>query len=75
MTPIMSTLELNRAAKQALIDALGFDGMIRFVRQFEPGSGDYTKDRHQWLDKITPEEFFAQMEQASASITDEPLNE
>jgi len=47
-------LDLNRAGRQALMDALGYDGMIRFVRQFEPGSGDYTRERHQWLDQTTP---------------------
>jgi hypothetical protein len=24
--------------------------MIRFMQQFELGSGDYTQERHQWLD-------------------------
>jgi len=23
--------------------------MVRFLQQFETGSGDYTKDRHRWL--------------------------
>lgn len=55
MTAILSPLELNRIGKQALVDALGFDGMIRFIRQFDPSTGDYTKERHQWLDEITSE--------------------
>ena len=32
---------------------LGLVGMIRFMQQFEMGQGDYSKDRHQWLDKYT----------------------
>lgn len=44
---MMTPLEINRIGYKALIDALGFDGMIRFLRQFDPGSGDYTKERHQ----------------------------
>ncbi|MBW4622082.1 MAG: hypothetical protein KME17_22355 [Cyanosarcina radialis HA8281-LM2] len=59
----MTPLEINRVGYKALIDALGFDGTIRFLRQFEPGSGDYTKERHQWLDKLTAEDIFAQIRQ------------
>ncbi|WP_204139360.1 hypothetical protein [Halomicronema sp. CCY15110] len=65
MKPIRSPIELNRAGKQALIEALGFDGMIRFIRQFEPSSGNYTEERHQWLDRLTADEVFAQIKQAS----------
>ncbi len=54
----MTPLEINRLGYQALTDALGFDGMIRFLRQFELGYGDYTKERHQWLDKFTVEDIF-----------------
>ena len=60
---MMTPLEINRIGYKALIDALGFDGMIRFLRQFEPGSGDYTKERHQWLDQFTIEDIFTQIEQ------------
>jgi len=31
----------------------GLAGMIRFMEQFETGKGDYSKDRHQWLDEYT----------------------
>ena len=61
---MMTPLEINRLGYKALIEALGFDGMIRFLRQFEPGSGDYTKERHQWLDQFTIEDIFTQIEQA-----------
>ena len=63
MTPILSPLELNLASKQALIEALGFDDMVRFIRQFEPGSGDYAEERHQWLDQLTPDGIFTQIKQ------------
>lgn len=55
---MMTPIEINRLGYQALTDALGFDGMIRFLRQFELGYGDYTKERHQWLDKFTVEDIF-----------------
>jgi len=60
---MMTPLEVNRLGYQALTNALGFDGMIRFLRQFEMGSGDYTKDRHQWLDQFTVEDIFNQVQQ------------
>jgi len=54
----MTSLEINRLGYQVLSDALGFDGMVRFLRQFELGTGDYTRDRHQWLDQFTVEDIF-----------------
>jgi hypothetical protein len=26
--------------------------MVRFLQQFEIGRGDYSKERHDWLDKM-----------------------
>lgn len=53
---------LDRGYK-ALVDALGIVDAIRFIRHFSPGYGDYTKERHQWLDKLSAEELFAEMRQ------------
>jgi hypothetical protein len=39
-------------ALEALARELGPVGMVRFLQQFESGSGDYTAERRQWLDKI-----------------------
>lgn len=41
--------ELNQKAKALLISGLGPVGYARFIQQYEEGSGDYTKDREQWL--------------------------
>lgn len=49
----MTPIELNRKDFRALVDALGYADAIRFIRQYDNGSGDYTKERHQWLDKLT----------------------
>jgi hypothetical protein len=59
---MMTPLEINRLGYQVLADTLGFDGMIRFLRQFEVGSGDDTKARHQWLDQFTVEDIFNQVQ-------------
>jgi hypothetical protein len=38
---------------EALRDRLGRAGMIRFLQQFEKGQGDYARERHEWVDRIT----------------------
>jgi hypothetical protein len=55
----LTTTELDEIGLRALLKALGPTGMVRFLRQHERGRGDYTKERHEWLDKIPPEEFAA----------------
>jgi hypothetical protein len=35
---------------------LGEEGAARFLRVAQPGSGDYTRDRHKWLKGITFDE-------------------
>lgn len=43
------TAELNQKAKAILIRELGPVDYARFFQQYGEGSGDYTRDRHQWL--------------------------
>ncbi len=38
---------------EVLARELGPVAMIRFLQQYEVSIGDYSKERHQWLDKIT----------------------
>ena len=42
--------QIRIAGMEALARELGIVGMVRFLQQFETGHGDYSKDRHQWLD-------------------------
>jgi hypothetical protein len=46
----MTPQQIRAAGMAALSRELGVVGMIRFMQQFEMGQGDYSKDRHQWLD-------------------------
>jgi hypothetical protein len=41
---------------EALNEKLGPLGMVEFMRQFDSGYGDYTKERHNWLDGLTVED-------------------
>jgi hypothetical protein len=43
--------ELRRAGIEALTREVGAAGMARFLQQFETGWGDYSVERHQWLDQ------------------------
>ncbi len=47
---LMSLEQIRAAGMEALARELGSVGMVRFLQQFETGHGDYSKDRHQWLD-------------------------
>lgn len=50
---LMTPQQIRVAGLAALSRELGLVGMIRFMQQFELGQGDYSKDRHEWLDKFT----------------------
>ncbi|MBI5305498.1 MAG: hypothetical protein HY868_25440 [Chloroflexi bacterium] len=47
----------------ALMERLGPDGMIRFLLQFETGSGDYSTERHRWLDHLTIDQAIERVQQ------------
>ena len=44
---------IRRLGINALTEKLGPIGMIEFIRQFDTGYGDYTKERHVWLNNLT----------------------
>jgi hypothetical protein len=48
-TDTLNPVELRTAGYKALADALGPLGMARFLRQFEQGNDDYTRDRKKQL--------------------------
>lgn len=43
---------MRRMGIEALTEKLGPVGMVEFLRQFDSGYGDYTKERYEWLDGI-----------------------
>lgn len=40
---------------EALLEKLGPVDMVEFMQQFDSGYGNYTKERHAWLDNISIE--------------------
>jgi hypothetical protein len=43
---------LGKLGLEALRKSLGPLGMVRFLQQYETGTGDYTKERDFWLKDI-----------------------
>ena len=41
---------IRRRGIEALTEKLGSVGMVEFIRQFDSGYGDYTRERREWLD-------------------------
>ncbi|MCE7748151.1 MAG: hypothetical protein GPJ51_07120 [Candidatus Heimdallarchaeota archaeon] len=41
--------EIRIKGLEALLESLGPAGMLRFLEQFDLGSGDYTKERAKWI--------------------------
>lgn len=55
--------EIIRQGYQALVNSLGVVDAIRFIQHFTPGQGDYTKERHEWLDQTPLEDILRAMRQ------------
>ncbi len=53
--------QIRSQGLEALKRELGVVGMIRFMQQFSNGHGNYTEERHEWLNKLTAEEIMAQI--------------
>ena len=52
----MTMDEICSRGCEALRRELGVVGFIRFIQQLRPGSGDYTAERREWVDKLTSAE-------------------
>jgi hypothetical protein len=49
------TAEVNKTATHILFQQMGVVDTFRFLNQFTLGSGDYTKERAEWLGGLTLE--------------------
>jgi hypothetical protein len=52
---VNNLLEIRKIGLQALREALGPVGMVRFIQQYENGYGDYTKEKYQQPDMTVNE--------------------
>ena len=65
---MMTDEQILKLGLEALVDKLGPDGMIRFIHQFEAGTGNYTEERQQWLGTSGVETFAKQIQQTENNI-------
>ena len=52
---------IRRLGYEALCKSLGPLGMVRFLQQYEMGTGDYTKERDLWLKDIDLESILTEL--------------
>jgi len=62
-TEIPTIAEINRNAEAILIKELGVSNTLRFLSQFNHGAGDYTAERHKWLDALSLDDIIRDIEE------------
>jgi hypothetical protein len=55
--------EVVRQGYRALVDALGVVDALRFIQYFNPGQGDYTQERREWLEQRPLSDILTSMNQ------------
>ena len=65
-----SPMQIRQLGIEALAQALGPVGMVRFLQQFETGSGDYTQDRDELLGEATLEDILVQIKDQRQRINE-----
>jgi hypothetical protein len=68
---VMALARVRAAGLEALSKALGPVGLVRFLQQFETGSGDYTSERHQWLGEATVQDLAQELAQRRIARRDQ----
>jgi hypothetical protein len=63
MTMIKTQQDIISQGYQALVNSLGVTNAILFIQHFSLGQGNYTQERHQWLDLIPLEDILTKMHQ------------
>lgn len=59
----MTLAEINRQAFSTLVESLGYVNAVRFFKQFDMGTGDYTRDRQQRLGNVTLDNLWSEIQQ------------
>jgi len=60
----MSLYEIRMEGWRALSERLGPAGAMRFMMQYDPGRGDYSKERHEIFDGLSIDELLKSIELA-----------
>jgi hypothetical protein len=62
----LSEEEFERRTLAVIHREFGPGGVARFISDFRSGKGDYTRDRHQWLDGLTLDDILADLKHPPA---------
>lgn len=73
-TSTMTLNEIRQKGLEALSRELGPVGMIRFMQQFETGSGDYSIERHEWLQNETVEGIYQRIKERRSELNEEEVD-
>lgn len=65
---MMTDEQILELGFEAIVDKLGPVGLIRFIHQFEAGTGNFTEDRQQWLGISDVETIAKQIQQTEDNI-------
>lgn len=69
---ITSHSELRERGFRALADALGWVNAVRFLREYDPGSGNYTQERAALLPDLSLDELTAEIERIQGGTGSTP---
>lgn len=67
----MSAYQIRLEGWKALTDRLGPAGAMRFMMQYDPGHGDYTKERQEIFADLDLEELLASVTRQESSSAGE----
>ena len=62
--------EIIEQGYKALVDSLGVVDAIRFVQHFNPGEGNYTEERHRWLQQKSLDDVLQDIQQLEPDDSD-----
>ena len=63
--PSRSLYEIRMEGWKALTDRLGPSGAMRFMMQYDPGHGDYSKEREEIFGALTIDQLLEAVDRAS----------
>lgn len=67
----MSAYQIRLEGWKALTERLGPAGAMRFMMQYDPGHGDYTKERQEIFADLELEDLIAAIRRQEAGSTDD----
>ena len=68
----MSLYQIRLEGWKALTERLGAAGAMRFMMQYDPGHGDYSKERHEMFAALTLDDMLTAIDRPNADTPTRP---